>query len=305
VLSLSSTDALLSAIGTARDVELSTFILPPGRVLTALEAACRRGVHVTVRIEGAPCAGPPEGLAKLNANAVAQLARAGADARLVHLRGGDGPAMHLKAAIVDGAMYLDDRNWPSDGNDTILRDTNAADIGAVRGALSGGGAPPLPSFWTTKAEALRGESATIGGAQPGDEVCVESESFGKGSGVYGDLRRLARSGVHCRLIVARTQERTDPRERAALRALAADGVEVRVGSAAEKFAFSGAQAWIGSANATTTYYDGDQRDWGLRTDAPEIVTSLEQRFNACWSRAKSFAAITPGDRPSSETAMVQ
>jgi hypothetical protein len=274
---------------SARDIELSAFILAPGRVLDALESACRRGAHVSVCVDGDPSAGSNGVLAKVNAASVARLARLGADAVLVHKSDEAGPALHLKAAIVDSTLYLDDRNWPSSGDDTIVCDTEPADVQAIRDALDGKPVAPPEDFSITKADALYVECGVIARAEPGDSVSVETETFGKGSGVYGELRALAHEGVHCRLLVSQAQERVDPREQAALRELAGYGVAVRIGRFEEKFAVAGTHAWLGSANATTPYYDGSQLEWGLRTDSSEIVNVLERRFNGAWEHSKPFA----------------
>ncbi|MGZ3498108.1 MAG: phospholipase D-like domain-containing protein [Vulcanimicrobiaceae bacterium] len=287
MITLSSTGELLAALRSASTIEFSAYVLSGGRVRNALEDACRRGAHVVARFDGDPYGDPNASLAKMNAATVRKLVELGADAKLVHASDADGPSLHLKAAICDDAVYLDDRNWPSSGDDTIVRDTDAADVEAIHDTLSGVPAPPSSSFCTSKASALHAEADLLRSAEHARSVDVESESFGKGSGVYGALQQLAQAGVHCRLLVDEKERKQSAAEDGALRRLAGEGVDVRVGRFEEKFAVvDGARAWVGSANATTAYYDGDQVEWGLRTDAAGVANVLEQRFDAHWAEAK-------------------
>ncbi len=272
---------------TARSVLLTAYTLRPGSVLDALADAARRGARVTMRLEGHPYADPSGELAAGNKRVVRELRRLGADAKLADTNAHNGPALHMKAAICDGVAYLDDRNWPNSG-DTILRDDFRADVNAVRSAALRGRAGTTPEFWTSKRDALWAERRLLAGARGAKRVEVESESFGAGSGVYGALKHLAESGVSCRLIVS--QRDLNVKSKRALAALAQSGVAVRVGNSDEKMAIvDGARAWTGSANATSSYANGDQIDWGLRTDAPDVLRHLSRRFATTWRTAKPYA----------------
>jgi hypothetical protein len=276
-------------MGRARSITLGAYLLHSGRILQALESASRRGARVVVRAEARPFGQAGGPVARANARNVDALARLGADARLVDCNESDEAPMHMKAAVCDGVAYLDDRNWPDSGADTLLRDTTRTDIAAIRAALDGRVATPSNTFWTQKADALRGETAVLRGAKRAACVDVESEYLGRGSGVYGALDALARAGVRCRLLVSKRD--VAPREADALKRLAADGVGVRAGNLQEKFAIAGARAaWIGSANATTPYYDGAQLDWGIRTARKDVVSALQQRFDAAWIAARPWSA---------------
>lgn len=280
-----STRQVVSAIERGHTVLLSAYVLRPGELLNALEAAARRGAQVAVRLEGRPYAGSDEKeaarLAAQNRCAVAQLRAAGGDAALVDTGDADGPPLHLKAAVCDGVAYLDDRNWPGDGADTIVCDDFRADVAATEGALLHTNAPPAKWFWTDKAQALAGETRLLYGARQARQVDVESESFGRG-GAYGALKQLAAAGVHCRLLVA--QRDVNPKSRQALEDLERAGVQVRAGDFDEKMAIlDGARAWTGSANATYGYQN--QTDWGVRTDSPEVVSALQSHFNAHWNES--------------------
>lgn len=274
MITLSSTAQLLAAISRARDVSLTAYTLPDGRVLSALEAAARSGAHVRVRLEGAIYKDDGT-IGGENAAAIAGLRKAGADAQLVH--SGDGardPVLHAKVARVDGALYLDDRNWPDDGSDTIVRDD-----------------PPRGDVAFTKRVALRSEANLLReGQRGGDDVIVESESFGRGNRVYSALERAARGGAHVRVLVNARDLQNNARELAAIRNLEADGASVRVCDADEKLAVvNGTQGWIGSANATAAFSFPDQRDWGARTDTPQVLAHLRRVFEARWATSNAVS----------------
>lgn len=266
-ITLETTAGFTAALATAHRIGLSSYTLHPGAVLGALDAAARRGADVRVRLDGNPLG------AKLlhdNAAAVAELRAAGADAALT---GPDEPALHMKAALVDGVAWLDDRNWAGTANERIVRVDDPREVA------------------TTKAEALAREADVIDRAG-GAELDVESESFGNGA-IYRALLRRAEAHLPTRLIVA-GREAAEPRngaERTCLAHLTALGVEVRTGDRRahdlnDKLAVSAAAAWVGSANAT---YDGGpagkQRDWGIATERPDVVDGLRAAFERNWAVA--------------------
>lgn len=286
MISLITEKQVVAAIRSAQSVLLTAYALRPGRVLDSLEGAARDGARVTVRLEGRPYGDSAGELIADNRRAVKALRRLGADAKLVDTNSRSGPSLHMKAAVCDGVAYLDDRNWP-DGGDTIVRDDFRTDVAAIEAASLR--KPPVRSkeFWTDKAQALAAERRLLDSATHAKRVDVESESFGSGSGTYGALKRLARSGVPCRLIVALRD--LNARSERALDSLAQAGVAVRVSSSDEKMAIvDGTRAWIGSANSTSSYVNGDQIDWGLRTDAPDVLKHLRRRFQTTWSAAAAF-----------------
>lgn len=280
MITLSSTAVLGRAVERSREVLLTAYVLRRGPLLDALEHAAAAGAHVTVRLAGASEGATDHGFAAMNAATAAALRCAGADARLV---ADPNAPMHMKVAVCDGVSYLDDCNWTGGPGETVLRDDAAADASAVEDAALGRPGQASSGLCTTKSCALKLETATLERAASGDVVEVESESFGAGSGVYGALQALAQRGVRCRLIVARRD--LTPQNRAAVARLESSGVEVRGMAGSEKMAIVGSTAWVGSANATTPYYDGNQTEWALQTSSPQIVHTLQQRFGANWSRA--------------------
>jgi phosphatidylserine/phosphatidylglycerophosphate/cardiolipin synthase-like enzyme len=280
MIALSSAACAVDAVGHARRILATAYLLPPGAMLRALEAAARRGAQVTVRLEGRPFF-DHGALSSCNQAAVHALARLGADARLVD-RDGGGPPLHMKAAVCDGVAYLDDRNFTGRGNEIVLRDDSVRDVRAIRTAAAD--RPPIAgrSFWTTKSQALQGEARMLHIARRAQHVDVESESFTCRSSTYAALKRLAQQGVHCRLIVSKKEL-----DRRTVALLENAGVRVRAADFNEKFALiEGRRAWVGSANATSPFYDPDQIDWGARTSSRALVRALHARFRAQWEAAK-------------------
>jgi len=291
MIALASTAGFVRSLTTASSIVLGSYTLHPGAVLDGLAAAARRGAGVCVRLERDPLDDAAGTLHRSNARALAVLRAAGA--RVDRTAAGE-PALHMKAAVVDGVAWLDGRNWAGGGAVPLVRDTDARDVGSVGAALAGrpGAGGRLA---TTKAGALRLEAQLIARAGTAP-LCVESESFGNGA-VYVALLRRARAHLPTRLIVAGREagERGNRLERAHLAHLAALGVAVRAGRARhgdldDKLAVDARAAWTGSANAT---YDrgvaGAQRDWGLTTRAPAVRAGLRAAFERNWARAEPLA----------------
>ena len=284
MLSLSSTGELLAALHGAHDVSLTAYTLPAGRVLDGLAAAARGGAHVVVRLEGYIYKDGGS-VTAANAAAVAELRAGGADVRLVHPTSDAHDAMlHAKTAVIDGTLFLDDRNWPDDGGDTILRDDFSADVRLAADISRGRQDAPMPFFAIAKREALASEARLLNEARAGDDVIVESESFGAGNRAYNAIDAAARRGAHVRLLVNARDAQGNANETAAIAKLKTDGVAVRTCDADEKFAIvRGARGWIGSANATAAFDHPDQFDWGARTDAPSILEHASAVFDARWN----------------------
>jgi len=291
VIALDTAAGFIGTLGNAHRIALTAYTLHAGRVLGALEAAARRGADVRVRVEGDPLDDAAGTLHRANVAALAALRAAGAHAEAT--RPGE-PVLHLKAAVVDGVAWLDDRNWAGGGAERIVRDTDAADVAAVASAVAGGpGADD--HLATTKAGAQQLEAGMV--ARAGDApLALESESFGNGA-IYNALLHRAEAHLPTRLIVAGREvaQAGNRTERAHLARLAALGVEVRAGDPRrgdldEKLAVAGGEAWVGSANATyarDAY--GAQRDWGLATREPGVVDGLRAAFERNWAAARPLA----------------
>jgi phosphatidylserine/phosphatidylglycerophosphate/cardiolipin synthase-like enzyme len=132
-------------------------------------------------------------------------------------------------------------------------------------------------------------------ASRGDRIDVETETISTRAAAYSELKRLAGKGVHCRLLLS--SKRLDAKTRDAAKRLCDAGVTVRAVASTDKLAIkNGRYAWVGSANATSAFYNGDQTDWGLRTHDSKLVRAIESRFDANWrvGRALSHHAHTIG-----------
>jgi hypothetical protein len=293
VISLETPARFVRTLAHARSIVLTSYTLRAGVVLDALVDAARRGAEVRVRLEGDPLDDAAGSLHQANANALAALRAAGASASST---GPGEPVLHLKAAVVDGAAWLADRNWAGRGAERVLRDTDADDVAAVASAV-GGGPGADGHLATTKSGAQRLEADVIAGAGNAP-LAVESESFGNGP-IYGALLHRAEAHRPTRLIVAGREvaEAGNRTERAHLARLAALGVEVRVGNPLrgdldEKLAVTAADAWVGSANATYARgAAGAQRDWGLATRDRTVGDGLRAAFERNWSAARPPADL--------------
>jgi hypothetical protein len=284
VIGPSSLAAVLSAIGSGRRIRLASSLLREGRLVSALESAGDRGASVRVELEGAPYASDPAvrvRLAEANRDVVRALR---AHHVAAHARDAGEAPLHLKAAIVDGVAYLDDRNWPERGGDSIVAVNDTRDVAALRSAIDG--APRSgPHVATRKTEALALEVGLLAAAPPRAAVACETESIGE-SRVVDRLCARAHLGERVRVLVDEHAlgAGKNVSAAAALRRLARAGAEVRVCDGAEKFAIAGGRAWLGSANATSG--DASALDWGLRTRNRALVAGLQGRFEARWAGAE-------------------
>jgi hypothetical protein len=287
MIALDSAAGFVRTLATAHRIALTAYTLSRGAVLDGLVDAARRGADVRVRIERDPMDDAAGTLHAANAAAVARLREAGATAE--ETAPGE-PVLHLKAAVVDGVAWLDDRNWATTGAARVLRDTDPGDVAVVAAAVAGGpGADDHLATTKAGAQQLEGDTIARAGAAP---LAVESESFGNGP-IYNALLHRAQAHLPTRLIVnggeaAATGSRT---ERAHLAHLAVLGVEIRAGNLAEKLAVSATEAWVGSANATYARGPaGEQRDWGMATREPAIADGLRAAFERNWNAAHPFTA---------------
>ncbi|GAC1403403.1 MAG: hypothetical protein NVSMB64_05070 [Candidatus Velthaea sp.] len=303
-ITIASVPALVAACAHARSIDIAAYTLRAGIVRDTLVLAAKNGATVRVRIERNPIDDGAGTLHAANAATLAALRAAGADAAVT---GPDEPVLHMKAAVVDGVAWLDDRNWAGGGAETVIRDSDADAGAAGREGLAGrpGGDGHLR---TTKRSAQYLEANVIAsaGAAP---LALESESFGSGL-IYNALLHRAQAGRSTRLLVAAREAcQPGPRgevERHRLARLAALGVEVRTGAAGaadldEKLAVVPDGAWVGSTNATyAREAAGRQRDWGLATRDPALVDALRQTFERNWAGART--SVCTGNSPAEKTA---
>ncbi len=174
---------------------------------------------------------------------------------------------------------MDDRNWPDDGRDTIIRDTDPRDIRTFAEALAGNPQNDAP-LATSKDMALQREANVIYRAgealQPVD---VESESFGFGR-VYAALTTVAQQHVPVRLIVAKRD--LSAHCASALQHLIAQGVSVRLSEDDEKMAL--AQDTGGSVRL--------MRQWGSKIKSiGDSIFSIEASSQICTSASRRIGRL--------------
>lgn len=277
-ITLSSHDAFVTALEGAHRITLSAYALTHD-MADELSACGDHGAEVHVRLTAHLIGDASGARAAGAARVVADLRRHGVDAALAS-PGDSSP--HVKAAMLDGVLWLDDRNFPRKGPDLVVRDDDPADACAATSWLDGSGAHS-DRLTFTKHDALAQEAAAIAAA-PHGEIDVSTEDIGTGA-VEVALRGRLTAGDHVRLLVDRA-ECTSPSARSALALLEKAGAEIRSHKALDKLAVTGDSAWMGSANAT--YPDprtAAQSDWGLVTTQADAVVTLGQRFDEVWNAA--------------------
>jgi hypothetical protein len=291
MVAVTTTDGLMRAIGAASSIDLAAYQLRSGSALVAaLEGAVRdHHADVHVSVDGNPFHDSGGAIARATGAAARELRRFGVKVNEV-----TDHSVHIKAAVIDGRAFLDDRNFTSGGHDTILETDQADDVALVRDAIDRGRTGTDGRLATHKAAAQTLEVDVVAHGS-GDCVDMESESFGYSGDLYHALSERAKHGDHVRLIVSdgELRDADSGAERKALAKLALAGVDVRVGASRsgvgnEKLCVAGDRAWAGSANAT--WPKGDPMDWGLETSDRTVVDALRARFEANWSASKPYAA---------------
>jgi phosphatidylserine/phosphatidylglycerophosphate/cardiolipin synthase-like enzyme len=268
-VSITSVPAVAQAVARAHDVILSAYVLSPyGRMTRALDEAGRRGARVHVVLDGAVSGG----VARSNRATAQKLREAGVRVDITSW------PLHAKIAVVDGLLYLTDRNWASRGAaELVIRDDQAADKPiALRAVL--GASETNDHFSTRKRDALALEARMIRQSSS-STVAVETEAFSPGTEVAAAIRRSAEHGGEVRLLIDEREYRQSSREQGAIARLMAAGIRVRVGRVSEKLDIAGGEAWVGSANMTPGV--PDQIDWGLRMPA-SLVPVIATQFDRNW-----------------------
>ncbi len=274
-------------IAEASRVALSAYTLEPrGEMMRALGAAADRGARVAVTLEGFAGRSDARELRRVALENARELRAHGVRVRFGPKSGAE---VHLKAAVVDGTAFLDDRNWAARG-ETIVATTAPSEVATVRDAIDGR-PRDFGALATDKRSALDREAEVI--RRGGDHVDLETESFGPGV-VATALRERAACGAHVRVLVNDhiASERRARGERALLRELAHAGVEVRVSPASEKLCVAGDRGWVGSANAT--FAGEPMTDWGLTIDESSLLGTLATTFERNWVAARPWQHGTQG-----------
>jgi PLD-like domain len=274
--------SVTSAITSAHSVCLSAYVFTTA-MYTALDTAAKSGEKVTVVL--------PNEEKSSDTTDAAQLTKDGATVVWDPGSPADHP-LHAKLAVVDGVAYLDGRNW--DTTDVTITDGNAADFAAIENALN---LNPTSStnLDTLKSVAIAREDAFITGAAPKTGVTVQfmSESFGSDANTVTALENAAKAGATVQVIVLSSDESGNSTEEAALTAMKADGIAIRLNPAggSEKMTVISSQstAWFGSANATSSTATTDNYiDWGMTVTNASVISSLQSYFTTTWSSSTAF-----------------
>jgi phosphatidylserine/phosphatidylglycerophosphate/cardiolipin synthase-like enzyme len=263
----------LAAIAGAQTITLSAYTLSPGgKMSAALLAAAARGARVSVALDGSAFGAA----ARSNAKTVAEFESHGVRVHLTE------QPLHLKAAVIDGAVYLSDRNWSSGhGREVVIRDPYPGDRLLVERAIFGQGGSN-DHLWLRKADALAAEARLVA-QRASHDVFVESESFGSGTPLFDILLARAREHDSVHLIVAAFEYRRSAAEQRAIAELMREGVNVRVGTSGEKLALDGSNLWIGSANATRGL--PNQIDFGFIFHDRDLAAQIRAQYEANWNGA--------------------
>jgi hypothetical protein len=274
--------SVTSAITSAHEVCLSAYVFTSA-MYAALDSAAKNGAKVTVVL--------PEEEQSTDSTDAAQLTKDGATIVWDPGSPTDHP-LHAKLAIVDGVAYLDGRNW--DTTDVTITDGVAADFAAIENAVN---LNPTSStnLDTLKSVAIAREDSFINAGKPGAGVTVQfmSESFGSDTNTNTALENAAKAGATVQVIVLSSDESGNSTEEAALNALKADGVQIRLNPAtgSEKMTLISNQstAWFGSANATDSTETTDNYiDWGMTVTNSSVISTLQSYFTSTWSSSTAY-----------------
>jgi len=282
-LALSSVQAVFDRMSTARTIVVAAFALQPDSPMVAhLLTAADRGARVSVALS--------RGFGMYVAENAATAAALTARGVRVHVLDFARRPTHLKAAVLDGELYLSDRNWSAGSDEQIvLHDTVPGDRTLVERAILG-----VPGhndhLWTKKADALAAEARVLK-TRRSHKVRISSESFGPDTPVFDALIARAAAGDTVEVLVAPAEYRQGTLERAALQELRDRGVRVALSSADEKFATDGDAVWLGSANATRG--TPNQIDFGLVTIDANVARRLAAQFDVEWRRSEPLESRPP------------
>lgn len=277
-LGFSSYRAFNAALGAAQSVDLAAYTLGDGDTERALVAAANHGVRVRVRLSGTVFGDADGAFAAHNAHEVQNLTSHGIDAALTA-----GEATHLKAAVVDGHVFLDDRNWCGNG-DLLVSSDVPEDIASATAALAG--RPTLPTadgLAFAKGAALADESALLRAAS--GDVDLQTETLGACT-VTAALQAAAACG-NVRVLLTRPREALGIRAAKVIAQLEAHGVAIRMTSDNHKFFVSDSLAWAGSANASGG--NPNMSDWGAPISDAASIAHLRTLFDRLWSHSKIVA----------------
>ena len=269
--------------GAAKSIDLTMYELTDRPVLSALEAAKRRGVQVRALLEPHPF-----GAAKINEASFDRLQRAGVAVRWT------GPRFkltHEKAAVIDGrealiltlnltaSAFSRNREYGA----IVHEPQDVAEAAAIFNAdwdrLPY--APSRPDLVVSPDNARSRLVALIG--QAGRQLDLESEEM-QDAGLEQALTDAAHRGVSVRVVLSPPDSGPDANAKGVAR-LRTGGVQVhsmRKPYVHAKIVVADAQtAFLGSENISAQSLDGN-RELGLVLNHPAAVARMESTFQQDW-----------------------
>lgn len=281
---------IYSLLGSARhSLDMTMYELVDSRAEAILAADAGRGVAVRVVLDGA---------LERREN---QAAYAYLQAHRVAVRWGPAGfhATHEKAFVVDRAaavimtLNLTSRYY-SDTRDFAVVDRDPGDVDAVEAVFAGDFAGAPVSRAPTGADLLWSPGAAptlvslVDSAR--SSIILESEELSD-SAVVSALVDAARRGVDVRVVMTYSSDYRENFER-----LAQAGAHVATYAAsaplyihAKAMVVDDRVAFVGSENLSADSLDHD-RELGLVTTAPPVVSGLEQTMSSDWRGAQPFPA---------------
>ena len=295
-LGAASRTVLSEAIAGARcAIDAQFFSIGDEAIVDALNSAARRGVAVTLHVEGDRGRYQHRGPHIPNTDHLRDAASAYAkmfDRRIHIVVEGDADVLeHGKALVVDSERAFVATGNPNqhgfdDPGQVLVEDDEPADVTAIRDAI--GGVAALSSRVVSGPSGQTRERVVRLLTAPRDER-VASEDLSDPGIVVALIKRRA-TGMRDEILV-NCEEVTTPE----IRYLAAAGVDVRTLPNAhlhEKFIDAGDRIYVGSANLTRNGLD-EAREIGVIANASDFgcgAAALRADFDAMWSKAVPITA---------------
>jgi len=273
-ISLVTSGDVFNAVDVSDSITVAAYAMSPTSVLARkLAAASDRGATVAVSVDGHAFGGA--------ARSNDELARM-LSAHNVRIHYTDRPS-HIKAAVINGVVYLADRNFVASRNEIVVQDSIPQDRPIVERAMLG-----FPGsndhLWTRKADALAAEARVLA-TRASRNVDFESESFGAGTPVFTQLMHRAKMGDTVRVLLGESIYRESMTSQHAAQLLMRAHVSVRLTTANEKMLIDGPDVFFGSANATRGI--PDQMEFGIAMRDQDLATKLREKFGDEWTDART------------------
>jgi cardiolipin synthase A/B len=278
---------VLEFIGGARQtLDVAMYLLSDRDVMTALEAARRRGVRVRVMLEEHPYGTGPG-----NDVAAQRLRSAGV---LVNWSPASFALSHDKYAVADGrASLIGTANWThsafTSNREFLVIDEGAADVAQLAALFA--------ADWEHRTAAIQAASLVVSPTNSrADFVAlidaarrsldVEQEELAD-DGIEAALARAAKRGVAVRVVVPRPLQGSDANAPGESR-ITGGGVQVRRLAEpyvhAKDLVVDQTEAFVGSENVSTPSLD-QNREVGLLMSDAQAIQRLEEVFDRDWRAA--------------------